>query len=235
MRPIMRFPPTTTTANITAATVTVSGITANNKGYDGTTAATLNTAMPRSVGVVSGDNVTLNTASASGHSDSPDIGTGKTVTVSGLTLSGADAGNYTLVQPTTTADITLGTLTVTGITASNKVYDGTTDARSTPPVSPWPVSSPATMSTLDDSAITGSFDTKDAGTGKTVTITGLTLSGADAGKYTLVQPTTTARHHGGHGDRHRHHGERQGVRRHHRRDPRYHGCHVGRVSSRAMT
>ena len=53
---------------------------------------------------------------------------GKTVTISGLALTGADAGNYTLVQPTTTADITIGTLTVTGITASNKVYDGTTVA-----------------------------------------------------------------------------------------------------------
>ncbi len=34
------------------------------------------------------------------------VGTGKTVTVSGLTITGADSGNYTLTQPTTTADIT---------------------------------------------------------------------------------------------------------------------------------
>ena len=49
------------------------------------------------------------------------------MTIAGLTISGADAGNYTLVQPTTTAKIGLG-LTVTGITASDKVYDGTTTA-----------------------------------------------------------------------------------------------------------
>jgi hypothetical protein len=48
--------------------------------------------------------------------------------VSGLTLSGADAGNYTLTQPMTTATITAHGLTVTGITATNKVYDGTTTA-----------------------------------------------------------------------------------------------------------
>ena len=41
---------------------------------------------------------------------------------------GTDAGNYIVAAPTTTADITAATLTVTGITASNKVYDGTTDA-----------------------------------------------------------------------------------------------------------
>ena len=50
------------------------------------------------------------------------------MTVSGLSLTGADAGNYILTQPTTTANITAATLTVTGITASNKVYDGNTDA-----------------------------------------------------------------------------------------------------------
>ena len=50
------------------------------------------------------------------------------MTVTGLTLSGADAGKYTLVQPTTTANITAAPVTVTGITAGNKVYDGTTDA-----------------------------------------------------------------------------------------------------------
>ena len=80
------------------------------------------------MGSVAGDDVALDTTNAMGTFDSPDIGTGKTVTISGLTLTGADAGNYDLVQPTTTADITLGTLTVTGITAGNKVYDGTTDA-----------------------------------------------------------------------------------------------------------
>ena len=157
------MPTTMTTANITAATVTVSGITANNKGYDGTTAATLNTAGATLVGVVSGDQVTLNTASATGQFDSPDVGTGKTVTVSGLTLSGSDAGNYTLVQPTTTADITLGTLTVTGITAANKVYDGTTDATLNTSEITLVGLAPGDDVALDTSAITGSFDTKNVG------------------------------------------------------------------------
>jgi hypothetical protein len=42
------------------------------------------------------------------------VGTGKTVTVSGLALSGADAGNYMLTQPVTTANITTKGLTVSG-------------------------------------------------------------------------------------------------------------------------
>ena len=50
---------------------------------------------------------------------------GIAVTVSGLTLTGSSATNYTLTQPTITADITPAGLLVTGITASNKVYDAT--------------------------------------------------------------------------------------------------------------
>ena len=45
--------------------------------------------------------------------DTASVGTGKTVTVSGLTLTGAAAGNYTLssTTATTTADITAATVT----------------------------------------------------------------------------------------------------------------------------
>src|SRR5205814_3999571 len=105
----------TLTANITAATLTVSGITANSKVYDGDATATLNTASAALAGVISGDVVALSTASASGAFADKNVGTGKTVTVSGLTISGADSGNYSLMQPATTADINAKGLTVTGI------------------------------------------------------------------------------------------------------------------------
>ena len=75
-----------------------------------------------------------------GAFDTKNVGTDKTVTVSGLSLTGADAGNYVLTPPTTTANITAATLTVTGITASNKVYDGTTDATLDTTNATWPVS-----------------------------------------------------------------------------------------------
>src|SRR5207245_1589192 len=83
----------TTTANITAKGLTVSGITANNKVYDATTTATLNLASAALVGGVSGDDVTLSTASASGAFANKNVGTAKTVTVSGLVISGADTNN----------------------------------------------------------------------------------------------------------------------------------------------
>ena len=97
--------------SVTAKALTVSGITANNKAYDGNSTAALNVGSAALVGVAGGDNVTLNTAGATGAFANKNVGTGKTVTVSGLTLGGADASNYTLTQPTTTADITAQALT----------------------------------------------------------------------------------------------------------------------------
>ena len=58
------------------------------------------------------------------------VGTNKPVTVSGLTLTGSAATNYTLTQPAgLTANISSGGVTISsGISANNKVYDGTTTA-----------------------------------------------------------------------------------------------------------
>ena len=88
----------------------MSGITANNKPYDATTTAALNVGSAALVGNLDSGNVVLNTGSAAG-AFTPDgtVGTGKTVQVSGLTISGSASGNYTLTQPTTTADITKAT------------------------------------------------------------------------------------------------------------------------------
>ena len=58
------------------------------------------------------------------------VGTGKAVSLlGGFTLTGSDAANYTLVQPASlVADITPATLTISGLTAINKVYDASTAA-----------------------------------------------------------------------------------------------------------
>ena len=70
----------------------------------------------------------LVTAGATGNFVNAMSGTGKTVNTTGFTITGADAGNYLLTQPTTTASIIGITITITGVTASNKVYNGTTAA-----------------------------------------------------------------------------------------------------------
>ncbi len=182
----------TTTANITPASLTVTGITAANKVYNASTAATLNTSSAALVGVVSGDTVNLNTAGATGTFASKNAGTGIAVTVAGPTISGAQAGDYTLTEPTTTANITPAALTVMGVGANNKVYDGTTSATLTylRPALVGVISGDAV--TLNTSAVTGTFASKNAGNKITVTVAGLALGGAQAADYALTQPTTMA-------------------------------------------
>lgn len=90
-----------------AIPVTISGITAQNKVYDGTLAATLTGGTLE--GVKDGDKVTLDLSGAKAEFESKDVGTGLTVTIHGvLKLKGADADKYELTQPTLalTADIT---------------------------------------------------------------------------------------------------------------------------------
>ncbi|MBF8295565.1 MAG: Bacterial surface protein [Bacteroidetes bacterium] len=102
-----------TLITITPKDLTVSGITADDKVYDGTTSATLNTTGAALVDLVSGDIVTVSTSGANGTFAGKEVGTNKTVTISGLTIGGTDAGNYTLTQPTATASITPASVSVT--------------------------------------------------------------------------------------------------------------------------
>ncbi|MBP2232454.1 filamentous hemagglutinin family protein, partial [Azospirillum agricola] len=99
----------TATLTIVAKTLTATG----SRVYDGTTAAS---GLSLS-GVVGGDAVSIG---GSGAVADKNVGTGKTVT--GLSLTGGDSGNYTLGGAT--LDITAKTLTATG----GRVYDGTTAA-----------------------------------------------------------------------------------------------------------
>jgi hypothetical protein len=94
-----------TKANITPISLTVNGIAAADKTYDGNTSATLVFNIPSLSGVLNGDSVTLNSSGASAEFLDANCGAGKTVKISGLILAGNDSGNYTLTQPTTQAAI----------------------------------------------------------------------------------------------------------------------------------
>jgi formylglycine-generating enzyme required for sulfatase activity len=177
------------TGEITAKVVTITGLTVEDKPYDGTTEATVSGTAVIS-GLISGDTVTA-TGGTAEFADK-NIGTGKTVTFSGWSLTGTDADNYSLSeQPTTVkAGITAKSVTITGLTVANKEYDGTTTAT---------VSGTAVVSgTIDGDTVTVSagtiaFANKNVGTGKTITLSGWSLTGTDAGNYSLsAQSNATA-------------------------------------------
>lgn len=180
------------TANITAASISaITGITAADKTYDGTTDTTLNSDAASFTGMVVGD--TLTVASATGAFADKNAGAGKMVNITGLALGGTDAGNYTLASTmasTTATIVKAGISAVTGITAADKTYDGSTSAT-------LDSTSASFTGRLDGDALTvstatGAFEDKNAATGKTVSISGITLGGADAGNYQLTSDTATA-------------------------------------------
>ena len=123
---------TSTLLMISPATVTIlSGITANNKTYDGIISATISSNNVVLGGVVAADSnyVALSTNGYTATFDSASAGTNKPVTVTGLSLSGVRATNYTLVPPTSlTASITnVSSLPALSIyaTSTNKVFGQT--------------------------------------------------------------------------------------------------------------
>ncbi len=95
------------TLTVSKRNATVTGVTANNKVADGTTAATLS-GTPTLTGVLVADvaNVILGGTPVATFASSA-IGNGIAVTVTGYTISGSAAANYNVVQPTgLTANIT---------------------------------------------------------------------------------------------------------------------------------
>eukprot|EP01030_Chromulinospumella_sphaerica_P003870 gene3870-3784_t len=139
------FTVSNTSSNITKKDVTYSGVGVVAKTYDGTTTAVLNGAaalgsvaagssVSTDTKVITTDAVTLG-GTVAGTFASKNVrgtnGTGaNTVTLTGASLSGADASNYNLVQqaPVTANDtISKANLAVT-MSSQNKTYDGTTAA-----------------------------------------------------------------------------------------------------------
>ncbi len=165
------------TVNKLAVTLTATG---TNKVYDATVADAVTVTAN---GVIAGDAVAFGTAT--GTFADKNVGTGKTVTVSGVNVSGADAGNYdvSIASLATTANITPLAITVTAVGA-NKTYDGTTTAGVT-------LSGALPGDSVSFSDTAANFTDKNVGNGKTINVTGISASGADAGDYT-VSGTATA-------------------------------------------
>jgi len=178
--------PTGLSANITPKALTLTGISAADKVYDGSTTASL------SGGALSGlvGSETLGFSGQSGVFADKNAGTAKAVTVAGITLIDGSglASNYSITNPTgLSANITPKALTLTGISAADKVYDGSTTAS----LSGGALSGLVGSETLGFSGQTGAFADADAGTDKAVAVTGITLTDGSglASNYSIANPT----------------------------------------------
>jgi hypothetical protein len=185
----------TATATITPRALTVSGgsFTVADRVYDGTRTATVTGHDLTLSGFVAGDSAADVSWSPVAEFDTRTVGSAKVVRLTGgAVLGGTKGGNYVLdvapiATPTATASISPRPVTVTGATATPRVYDGTTAVT---------VSGAALAGVVPGDAVslvgatTGNASVRDAGT-RTVA-TAMTLAGADAANYALsAQPTLT--------------------------------------------
>ncbi len=169
----------TVTLETRDVTATLDGTT--SKPYDGTTAAPegLTLALP---GVLEGDTVTVTGTIAY---DTKDVGTGKTITASNLTLTGNDARYYDLAAndivenngSITAADLS-GTVTITGTAQYNQQLTASYD----------PVH--------DDEQVTYQWNRGDQPISGAIGST-YTLTEADIGKSITVTATATDSNHTG--------------------------------------
>jgi uncharacterized repeat protein (TIGR02543 family) len=168
----------TISSTVSPAVLTISGLTGANKEYDATAAATY-TGTASYVGLVNGETFSVS-GTPSATFNTSGVGSNKPITIAGFTTPSA---NYTLTEPSLTADITAKALTISGASAVNKPYDGTTVA----------TISGGTLSGVESGDVvtlsqTGTFSTSSVGNSITVNSMS-TIGGASSANYSLTQPS----------------------------------------------
>ncbi|NCW28614.1 MAG: hypothetical protein EBV83_10075, partial [Verrucomicrobia bacterium] len=112
------------TGTITPKKLTVMGLSVTARDYNQNTNA-LVTGAPTLSGVIGGDTVNL-AGTVSGVYSSAAAGTNKSVTLSGLSLTGGDAANYELdLAAGLTGDVSRKAVSIATLDADDKVFDGT--------------------------------------------------------------------------------------------------------------
>ncbi len=177
--------------SITPAEITVTGISAANRVYNGGTSATIYTAAASFQGMLGGDQLLV--SDASGAFIDRHAGENRTVSITGISLGGADAGNYVLVDNTATTTATIHRAeisAVTGLQANDKIYDGSTSASvDTHAAGFIGLIGEDSLSVL---SLQAAFADANAGHGQSVAISNIVLGGADAHNYVLIDTTASS-------------------------------------------
>lgn len=162
--------------------IRITGLSVSDKEYNRNTDAVI-TGTAVLDGKLESDDLSIDGGKAS--FEDVKAGKNKKVTFSGYVLSGKSAENYTLLQPEDVyAEITEKEITISGIKAKDKNYDGDTDAELT-----YNEVSFDGICEGDKLLVTakGKFDDENVGKDKPVTISDLTLGGDDSENYVLSE------------------------------------------------
>ena len=114
------------------------------------------------------------------------VGTGKTLTAAGNVTDGNSGNNYTYTFVTNTSGvINARALTITA-QANTKTYDGATTATTLPSITS------GTLQGSDAANFIEAYDTKNVGTGKTLTPSGTVTDGNSGNNYTYTFVNNTS-------------------------------------------
>lgn len=112
---------------------------------------------------------------------------GKHIVVS---KTGLDSANTTATLKVAKKDLHLTAEKADGLSAIEKTYDTTTDAKS---ILKFGITSADVVSydslTVDSSNVSATFDTKNQGSDKDITISGLTITGDNSDQYNVIMPS----------------------------------------------
>ena len=173
------------TYRIAPRVLTLSGIAAQTKGYDGNTNADAAQFSATLGNIVTGEESLVSATATGAAYNSKDVASASKVTYTGLALTGTGAANYTVA---TTAEgagtITARALTLGAVAAQTKTYDGTRAADASK-------FSAGLNNTVAGDSVTATaagatYNSKDVAGANTVNYTGVALGGADAGNYSLA-------------------------------------------------
>ena len=173
------------TGTIAKRTLTVGAVTAQTKTYDGTTAADASKFRATLNNVVAGEeNLVSATAAGAAYNDK-NVARANAVGYTGVALAGAGAGNYTIADTAQgVGAITRRALTLGTVAAQTKTYDGTTAADA----SKFRTALNNTIAgdSVSTTATGAAYNDKNVAAANRVDYTGVALTGADAGNYTLA-------------------------------------------------
>ena len=170
--------------NIKQKKLSVINLTAKDKIYDGNTTVEIEGGAFE--GLVTGDDVTP-TIPQTGEAEYKDVGNWK-VAINDIELTGEDTKNYNFIQPTygeITVNIGKKDLKIIGLTAKDRIYNGSTEVEIEGGVFEGLVTGDDVTPTIPQ---TGEAEYKDVGNWK-VAINDIELTGEDAKNYNFIQPT----------------------------------------------
>ncbi|ANR70914.1 hypothetical protein AXF19_07925 [Selenomonas sp. oral taxon 126] len=184
------------TYRIAPRVLTMSGVAAQSKTYDGTTAADAAQFHATLKNVVAGEESLVSATATGAAYNSKDVASANAVSYT-LALRGTGAGNYRIartVQGTGSITAKQLNLALMGGARFDKTYDGNANVTQT-----LTKDGNYTLTNFVNgegagialAPVTGTYTDKNAGTGKAVTFGGLTLTGTGAGNYSLSTTTLT--------------------------------------------